>query len=224
MVSDVFFDLDHTLWDFETNSALAMEKVFLEQNIEVPISDFLKIYSPINFKYWDLYRKDEVTQKEVRYGRLKDSFDEMQVDIDDDTINAISVKYIEYLPTFNNLFAGAIDLLDYLAPKYRLHIITNGFHEVQNIKLTNSGIFKYFETITNSENAGHKKPNPIIFEYALNAANTSKENSIMIGDCIDADVRGALNFGMDAILFCEKDIQYDNIKKVKRLTDLKNIL
>ncbi len=224
MVSDVFFDLDHTLWDFETNSALAMEKVFLEQNIEVPISDFLKIYSPINFKYWDLYRKDEVTQKELRYGRLKDSFDEMQVDIDDDTINAISVKYIEYLPTFNNLFAGAIDLLDYLAPKYRLHIITNGFHDVQNIKLTNSGIFKYFETITNSENAGHKKPNPIIFEYALNAANTSKENSIMIGDCIDADVRGALNFGMDAILFCEKDIQYDNIKKVKRLTDLKNIL
>ena len=224
MVSDVFFDLDHTLWDFETNSALAMEKVFLEQNIEVPISDYLKIYSPINFKYWDLYRKDEVTQKELRYGRLKDSFDEMQVDIDDDTINAISVKYIEYLPTFNNLFAGAIDLLDYLAPKYRLHIITNGFHDVQNIKLTNSGIFKYFETITNSENAGHKKPNPIIFEYALNAANTSKENSIMIGDCIDADVRGALNFGMDAILFCEKDIQYDNIKKVKRLTDLKNIL
>ena len=224
MVSDVFFDLDHTLWDFETNSALAMEKVFLEQNIEAPISDFLKIYSPINFKYWDLYRKDEVTQKELRYGRLKDSFDEMQVDIDDDTINAISVKYIEYLPTFNNLFADAIDLLEYLAPKYRLHIITNGFHDVQNIKLTNSGIFKYFETITNSENAGHKKPNPIIFEYALNAANTSKENSIMIGDCIDADVRGALNFGMDAILFCEKDIQYDNIKKVKRLTDLKNIL
>ena len=224
MVSDVFFDLDHTLWDFETNSALAMEKVFREQNIEVPISAFLKIYSPINFKYWDLYRKDEVTQKELRYGRLKDSFDEMQFAIDDDTINAISEKYIEYLPTFNNLFAGAIDLLDYLAPKYRLHIITNGFHDVQNIKLTNSGIFKYFETITNSENAGHKKPNPIIFEYALNAANTSKENSIMIGDCIDADVRGALNFGMDAILFCEKDIQYDNIKKVKRLTDLKNIL
>ncbi len=224
MVKDVFFDLDHTLWDFEKNSALAMEKVFDEENISISYSDFLKIYSPINFNYWELYRKDQVTQKQLRYGRLKDSFDAMDFQIDDATIEILSTKYIDYLPTFNHLFDGALDLLQYLAPKYRLHIITNGFDTVQNMKLTNSGIIQYFHTITNSENAGHKKPNPVIFEYALNAAKASKASSIMIGDCIDADVRGALNFGMDAILFCEKDLEYDNIKKVKTLTELKNIL
>lgn len=224
MISDVFFDLDHTLWDFEKNSALAMQQVFEEENVTISYTEFLKIYSPINFDYWERYRKDEITQQELRYGRLRDSFDAMSFVIDDKTIDVISEKYITYLPTYNHLFDGAIELLDYLAPKYKLHIITNGFHDVQNRKLTNSGIFKYFQTITNSENAGFKKPNPIIFEFALSSANTTKETSVMIGDCIDADVRGAINYGMDAILFCSKEVEYDNIKRVKTLKDLKNIL
>ncbi len=224
MILDVFFDLDHTLWDFEKNSALAMKQVFEEENIDISCDIFLQIYSPINFAYWERYRKDEITQKQLRYGRLKDSFDALSFAADDDVIDIISRKYIAYLPTYNYLFEGAIDVLDYLAPKYNLHIITNGFHDVQNMKLSNAGIFKYFHTITNSENAGYKKPNPIIFEFALSAAKAKKEHSIMIGDCIDADVRGAINYGMDAILFCEADLHYENIKHVKKLQDLKNIL
>lgn len=224
MISDVFFDLDHTLWDFEKNSALAMQQVFEEENVALSCDEFLQIYSPINFDYWERYRNDEITQQQLRYGRLRDSFDAMSFTIDDKAIDVVSEKYIRYLPIYNHLFDGAIDLLEYLSPKYKLHIITNGFHEVQNRKLTNSGIFKYFQTITNSENAGFKKPNPIIFEYALSLAKATKEHSVMIGDCIDADVRGAMNFGMDAILFCSKDLEYDNIKRVKNLQDLKNIL
>lgn len=224
MISDVFFDLDHTLWDFEKNSALAMTQVFEEENIRVPIDKFLEIYSVINFEYWERYRKDEITQKQLRYGRLKDSFDALSFAIDDHKIEICSAKYIAYLPTYNHLFDGAQDLLDYLAPKYKLHIITNGFHEVQNKKLTNSGILNYFQTVTNSENAGCKKPQPRIFEYAVKAANTTKEKSIMIGDCIDADVRGATEFGMDAILFSPNDAVYANIKKVNQLLEIKNIL
>ena len=224
MISDVFFDLDHTLWDFEKNSALAMKKVFYLHGITVCCDTFLEHYVPINFEYWERFRKDEITQQQLRYGRLKDTFDKISHDISDDTIGMISEDYIKYLPTFNHLFDGAKELLDYLSPKYRLHIITNGFHQVQNTKLTNAGIFTYFRTITNSETAGRKKPHPVIFEYALKAANASKETSLMIGDCIDADVRGALDYGMKAILFCNGGAGYPGIQQINHLSELKSVL
>jgi putative hydrolase of the HAD superfamily len=112
-----------------------------------------------------------------------------------------------------------------LKPKYKLHIITNGFQEVQAGKMKNSGIDTYFQTITNSEMAGVKKPNPKIFEFALSSAKVRKQNAIMIGDCIDADVNGALNFGMDAILFNENKIEIPNhIKQINHLIELKKYL
>jgi HAD superfamily hydrolase (TIGR01549 family) len=129
------------------------------------------------------------------------------------------------LPKFNHLFDGAIEILDYLKSKYNLHIITNGFQEIQQNKLKNSNIDHYFKTITNSELAGVKKPNPLIFEYAIKEASASKLNSIMIGDCIEADVNGALNFGMDAILFNIDPLKsYTNIKQVSHLLELKKHL
>lgn len=224
-ISDVFFDLDHTLWDFEKNSALAFEAVLTKHNIGVDIQQFLAFYVPINVKYWERYRIDEITQTELRYGRLKDTFDLLSYEIDDEMILFLADEYIQHLPQYNHLFEGTIEILDYLKSKYRLHIITNGFHEIQNNKIRNSNIGDYFQTITNSESAGVKKPNPIIFEYAIASANAKKENSIMIGDCIEADVRGALNSGLDAILFneCNADIP-KNIKHVNSLLALKNFL
>lgn len=111
-----------------------------------------------------------------------------------------------------------------MQPKYQLHIITNGFAEVQYKKLENSGIAGYFNSVTNSEMAGVKKPHPKIFEHALSVANTTKERSVMIGDCIDADVKGALSFGMDAIYFNEqkKEVPAD-VKQVHHLLELKPI-
>jgi len=224
-IDHVFFDLDHTLWDFEKNSALAIETIFNKHAINVNLQLFLFHYVPINIKYWELYRVDKITQLELRLGRLKDTFELLNFEIDDDKIIFLSEEYIEYLPKFNHLFDGAIEILDYLKPKYNLHIITNGFQEIQDNKLKNSNIDHYFTTITNSEMAGVKKPNPKIFDYAITEANASKTNSIMIGDCIDADVKGALNFGMQAIMFnIDPSKSYDNIKQVSHLLELKNHL
>jgi putative hydrolase of the HAD superfamily len=224
-ISDVFFDLDHTLWDFEKNSALAIETIFKKHAIDVDLQLFLTHYVPINIMYWELYRVDEITQYELRLGRLKDTFLLLNHKIDDEEILFLSEEYIEYLPKYNHLFDGAIAILDYLKPKYNLHIITNGFQEIQGNKLRNSNIGHYFKTITNSEMAGVKKPNPKIFDFAVAVANAQKENCIMIGDCIEADVNGALNFGMDAILFTESSEQVaENIKQVNHLLELKKYL
>ncbi len=224
-IEHVFFDLDHTLWDFEKNSALAIETIFKKHSINVDLQLFLSHYVPINIKYWEWYRVDKITQFELRLGRLKETFQLLNYEIDDEKIIFLSEEYIEYLPKFNHLFHGAIEILDYLKPKYNLHIITNGFQEIQDNKLKNSNIAHYFKTITNSEMAGVKKPNPVIFKYAITEANASKTNSIMIGDCIEADVNGALNFGMDAILFnIDTSKTFENIKQISHLLELKKHL
>jgi YjjG family noncanonical pyrimidine nucleotidase len=225
-ILDVFFDLDHTLWDFEKNSALTIKKILRKNQIPVNPDEFLKHYVPINFKYWELFREDKISKEELRFGRLSEAFSMLDMVIEKDKIVVLSDEYIQFLPENNHLFDGAFELLDYLKPKYNLHIITNGFHEVQNHKITNSKLTPYFSTITNSESAGVKKPNPIIFEFALNQANAKKESSIMIGDCINADVLGALNCGIDAILFSElpQIIENPDIRQVNHLLDLRKYL
>jgi len=221
----IFFDLDHTLWDFEKNSALAFETILPKYNIAIMPADFLEIYVPANAKYWKLYRDGEITQQQLRYGRLKDVFVALNYAIDDDLLAVISDEYVRLLPTNNHLFDGAVEVLEYLKTKYSLHIITNGFHEVQDLKMKSANIFHYFETITNSENAGFKKPHPAIFEYALTAANAQKCDSIMIGDCIEADVQGALDCGLDAIYFNEHCLEaHPSITQVNHLLELKTLL
>ena len=224
-ITDVFFDLDHTLWDFEKNSALAFETIFKMREVEVDMNEFLTFYVPINREYWERYRKDEISQKELRYGRLKDTFDLLKYSISDDLVELLSDEYIHYLPKFNHLFDGTIEILDYLKPKYNLHIITNGFAKIQENKLNNSYISHYFKSITDSEMAGVKKPNQKIFDYALNLTKAKKENSIMIGDCLEADVRGALDAGLDAVFFNENNIPVANtIKQISHLLELKKYL
>lgn len=224
-ISDIFFDLDHTLWDFERNSALAFDAILKKHTINVDITEFIALYVPINIKYWKLYQDDAVNQEQLRYGRLRDVFDVMNYAVGDDVINLLSEEYIEYLPKYNHLFEGTHEILEYLKSKYKLHIITNGFNVIQDNKMKNSNIFHYFDTITNSENAGFKKPNPQIFHYALDVAKSSKESSIMIGDNFEADIQGALNVGIDAIMFNEHNIEIaENIKQVNHLLALKNYL
>ena len=224
-ITDIFFDLDHTLWDFDANSVLAFDKIFRKAHPTIDVHQFVEIYAPINQACWKLYQVDQMTHEELRYQRLKQSFDVMGYVISDAEIDTISHDYIEYLPDNNRLFDGAIEILDYLQPKYNLHIITNGFAEVQSKKIANSDLGHYFKTITNSEMAGVKKPHPNIFEFALSLAKVKKENAIMIGDCIDADVRGALDYGMEAILFDDKGFHsVKEIKIINHLLELKNIL
>lgn len=225
-ILDVFFDLDHTLWDFEKNSALTFEKILKKNQIPVDHKEFVQHYSPINYKYWDLFRDDKISQNEMRFGRLIDTFALLNLKIEQEVLEILADEYIQFLPENSHLFEGTFELLEYLKPKYNLHIITNGFRDLQNYKINNSNLTPYFQTITNSESTGVKKPNPIIFEFALRQANAKRESSIMIGDCIDADVLGAMNCGMDAVLFSEisKDLEDKSIKQINHLLDLKKYL
>lgn len=224
-ITDVFFDLDHTLWDFDKNSELAFDRIFKNNFPEINNQDFIEQYIPINQACWKLYQNDAITHQELRYNRLKYSFDALNVAVSDDDIHQIANDYIEFLTENNHLLDGAIEVLDYLKPKYKLHIITNGFAQVQEKKINNASLSGYFSTITNSDLAGVKKPNSSIFDYAINWSKASKANSVMIGDCLDADVNGALNAGLDAIFFNDKKIEApENIKQINHLLELKKYL
>lgn len=225
-IKHIFFDLDHTLWDFEKNSALAFNKIFQELNFDIDSQQFMDIYNPINVAYWKLYERNEIDQEALRVNRLKDAFAAINFEVTFEEINTISHLFIEYLTSNNHLIDGTIELLDYLKDKYTLHIITNGFSFVQDVKLQKSNLTNYFVTITNSEVAGHKKPHENIFQYALSVANASKNESIMVGDSIEADVLGAISFGMKAVYFnpSNDDVLHNEIIHIQKLTQLKNIL
>ncbi len=222
--TDLFFDLDHTLWDFDKNSYIAFETIFEQEFPNVNLLDFMEAYIPINQACWKLFQNNKIDHNQLRYSRLKESFDAIGYLISDLKIDQIATDYIELLPKSNHLFEGAFATLDYLFLKYNLHIITNGFAQVQQKKINNAGLQKYFKTITNSELAGQKKPSPVIYEYALLQAKTHKQNAVMIGDCIDADVKGALDFGIDAIFFNPNRQSIDiEVVQIVNLLELKHI-
>ena len=224
-IKDVFFDLDHTLWDFDKNSEMTFENIFQRDHPTIETKVFIEKYVPINQACWKLFQYDKISHQELRYNRLKHSFDAIDYAISDEQIERIAEEYIDLLPDNNHLFDGAFEILDYLNENYKLHIITNGFADVQQRKIKNSKLYDYFHTITNSDMAGVKKPNPIIFEYALDLAKAKKENSVMIGDSLDADVQGALDMGLDAIFFNESKAQVSaDIKQVNHLLELKKYL
>lgn len=217
----IFFDLDHTIWDFDKNSKFTFKKIFQLNNINLDIDVFLEAYLPINTSYWKLYRANNISKQDLRFGRLKDTFKSIDLNISTKLIHKLSEDYIKFLSTFNFLIEDSLKVLEYLNKKYTLHIITNGFQEVQNEKLLNSNIYHFFLTITNSEMVGVKKPNKKIFQVALDKANANKTNSIMIGDNLDADVIGALKFGMSSILFNyhKEDVPAD-IDSIDKLDEL----
>ena len=225
IVKDIFFDLDHTLWDFDKNSMLAFKRVFKKFKITIEFDAFLKIYEPINLEYWKKYREDKVSKENLRRGRLIDSFNFFDLIYTTEKIDEIADAYIQELPFDNHLFEGALEILDYLILKYKLHIITNGFEEVQHKKLKNSGIDHYFSTVTTSEEVGLKKPNPKVFLTALNKANSFPTQSVMIGDSLEADILGANNIGMQTIFYNYRNESISKkIKSIDSLLEIKNYL
>ncbi len=223
-LTDVFFDLDHTLWDFDKNSSLAFKRVFKNHKIAIDVALFLKEYEPINFEYWKLFREDKVTKQQLRRGRLIDAFKAFNITYPVLEIDALAKSYIDELPVDNHLFDGATDVLEYLSKKYSLHIITNGFHEVQHLKLKKSGIYNYFKTVTTSEEVGVKKPNPVIFKKALQKASASPESSLMIGDSFEADILGAKAIKMQTLYYnyrktkpVDNQLFVDNLFEIKKL-------
>ena len=225
-VNNLFFDLDHTLWDFDKNSDLTFFKILKKNNLNIDVSKFLNSYHPINRKYWELYRENKVSKADLRYYRLSDTFKKLNYDINDDLINQLAIDYIEHLSDFNHLIPDTLIVLNSLKSNYRMHIITNGFQEVQHIKIDQSGLSKFFKIVITSEMAGAKKPSPLIFNYALEKARASVENSIMIGDDLNTDIEGALKVGMKAIYFnpYQKSNNTNAWKEGSNLAEITNIL
>ena len=226
-INDIFWDLDHTLWDFDRNSDLTFNKILNENNIKVDVYSFLKTYHPINRKYWDLYRLNKVSKAHLRYSRLSDTFKELCVEVSDDQINKLSVDYINHLSDFNYLIPNALTILENFHSNYNMHIITNGFKEVQNKKLEKSGLSKYFKTITISEDIGFKKPSKEIFLQAIARSNAIIENSVMIGDNFNADIIGSKSVGMKAIYYNfhkTNEHQLGGVLEINNLLELEDIL
>jgi len=200
-VTTLFFDLDHTLWDFETNSKLTFQKIFEEENIPIPLQAFIEVYSPINHACWKLYRENKITHIELRNFRLEKTFKALHFDYSERLLSIVNELYIVYLSDFTHLFEGTIELLQKLQKQYEMHIITNGFDRVQYHKMRNSGLQPFFGKVFTAEQVGYKKPSPEIFQYALAQSGKTAAESIMIGDSLEADIQGALNLSMQAIHF-----------------------
>lgn len=223
-LKDIFFDLDNTLWDFNHNSALTFEHLFLKHKIHLELDRFLKAYRPINERYWKLYRNNKIDREELRFFRLADSFEAAKWDISPAEINVLVADFKTYLPTFNHLLPETKETLEYLNERYNLHILTNGFEVVQQKKLRNTNIQHYFKTVTSSEIAGIKKPHPEIFKIALQTAGASKKNSLMIGDNFEADILGAETFGLKTIYFNPTGKNQGDRMQIKSLDELKRLL
>ncbi len=224
-IKHIFFDLDHTLWDFDKNSRLAFERMFHAHRIGVNLDEFISVYEPINFHYWKLYREEKVSKDQLRRGRFLESFQVFGIQYNETDLDRLATSYIDELPKDNHLFEGVKDILGYLESRYELHIITNGFQEVQHLKLTNSGIINFFKTVTTSEEVGLKKPNPIIFEKALEKASAEARLSLMVGDTFEADILGAEAVGMETLFFNYRKEQVPAAyRKIDEITELRKLL
>lgn len=199
----LFFDLDHTLWDFETNSKETLRELFqthrLHETITPDFDGFYEKYAYHNKKLWHRYNHGYIKQEELKWKRMWHAILEYNR-TDELLAKRLSASYLELLPLKKTLFPYAVEILEYLtAKKYKIHLITNGFEKVQWLKLDNSQISKYFVNVITSETALCLKPNKEIFDFAINRAGCCYEECIMLGDNIDADIAGAMNAGMDTI-------------------------
>jgi putative hydrolase of the HAD superfamily len=200
---DLFFDLDHTLWDFETNSKETIQELYTTHRLAdlgiVDFDGFYSTYSAHNHRLWDRYTKGFIKQEELRWKRVYLSLLDFKV-ANEPLAREMSQAYLEILPNKKHLFPYTIEILDYLKQKdYKMHLITNGFESVQFKKIKNSGLENFFTEVITSEASNSLKPQKEIFEYALKNANASVEKSIMIGDNESADIQGGINIGMDTI-------------------------
>ena len=225
----IFFDLDRTLWDFDAAAEVAFERIYDKYNLKdlgIPSAhEFHEVYHPLNERLWELYREDKITKDYLNRTRFVLPLEHYGIH-DTDLADHLSEDYVYWSPRIVRLVSGTMELLDYLKPKYHLHLITNGFQEVQDTKLAGSGLKPYFETLTVSEEVGVKKPNPEIFHYALRKAHATADESLMIGDEMAVDIDGARAAGIDQIFFNPSGAKVEGERtfEVRRLLDIMGIV
>lgn len=226
----IFFDLDHTLWDFEKNSREAISHLFFEYQFDIifktDFETFIGVYESINHHLWQLYALQQISKEELRYQRFHKTF--LHFHLDDVAIaKRWADEYLAISPYKTHLIEGSLDILNYLKEKnYVLHIITNGFKEVQHVKLTQSKLKDFFQHIIISEDHGFNKPDIRIFELAQELSGATTAECVMIGDNYDNDVVGALNANWKAVYLSEKPLQHPhtNFYRIDKLQELKKLL
>ena len=200
----LFFDLDHTLWDFEKNANETLHTLYERHDFvrygTFAVEQFISVYSDINHALWRMYQSNKITQKQLREKRFVRTLTKLGLAETDMPAN-ISAEFTDLLPLKSAVFPYTHEVLDYLKPKYRLHLITNGFNDVQTLKLTSSNLAHYFEELITSEQSGHLKPDPRMFPHALMRTGATAPESLMIGDNLECDVLGACNAGIDQVYF-----------------------
>ena len=224
----LFFDIDRTLWDYESNAKEALHDMYIKYQLlkhHIPFEDFVRVFKRNNEFLWLEFGLGKIKKEYLRDQRFFLSLEEFGIK-DNALATQLSVDYIEISPNKINLFPEVADTLEYLSYKYKLHIITNGFNEVQFRKLKNCGIDQYFEKVVTSDNAQSQKPNRRIFEFALNSVNAKKKESLMIGDDWELDVMGAKKYGFDQVFFNpdRKNITGTSTYRIERFGELKDIL
>lgn len=201
----LFFDLDHTLWDFEGNAQECLIEIYDHFNLKdlgvEDFSAFFEKFSAVNHHYWALLEKREINVDFIRRKRFKTALSKLGIEIEESFSLEMTEVFMHTLPLKERLIEGTIEILDYLKPNYQLHIISNGFEDMQMQKMRSGGIEHYFEEVITNEKANARKPEKAIFDYALNRANASISNSLMIGDNYEADIKGAINAQFDTVFY-----------------------
>lgn len=230
---DIFFDLDHTLWDYESSARQTLFDLYKRYDLSAKVSldenELCESFFRINNELWDKYNKGEISKYILRTQRFKMVFEAIGVEMKlfgENDISQFNKAYLYECPQKPNLIEGAIELLDSLSGKYELHIITNGFVEVQATKMEMSGLSKYFHHVITSEGARAKKPHNKIFDFAMKQTGANITSSIMIGDNLSTDIKGARDYGLDQIFFNPDEIlhHYSVTHEVNKLKDIKAIL
>lgn len=224
-IEHVFFDLDRTLWDFEKSAEQTFMEIYdhyklFEKGIP-SVKEFHAVYTVHNNRLWDRYREGGIKKEVLRGLRFKLTLNDFGI-VDEVLGENIGNDYVRISPLKVNLFPYSIEILEYLLPKYKMHIITNGFSEVQETKLKTSGMDKYFVEVITSEEAGVKKPDPGIFEFAFGKTGASAHESIMIGDDYEVDIIGARGAGMKQIFF-DPEKKHGKNGSTHHITNLKEI-
>jgi YjjG family noncanonical pyrimidine nucleotidase len=225
----ILFDLDHTLWDFETNSSEALRELYIQYELNrrctYPVEHFQANFKQINNALWDALDRGEIDKQVIRSQRFHKVFQSVGLD-DYEMSLQFSAAYLETSPKKKHLLPNALDTLNYLHTKYPLFIITNGFDEQQGIKMSSSGITPFFKGIITSERVGSKKPEKKIFEYVLTKYGFRSSEAVMIGDNLLTDIQGAHNASIDSIFFNPGRIAHE-VKvnhEISDLIELKSIL
>ena len=222
----LFFDLDHTLWDFEANARATLEILYEDLGLEAKgVYDFelfYKNYLVYNDMLWERYRKGFIKQEELRVKRMRLALLDFKI-ADEALSQKMNIQFLDLLPTRTILFPHTKQILQSLTDKnYELHLITNGFEKVQHSKLKYSGLDIFFKEVITSEGSNSLKPNKEIFEYAFHKTNANPATSIMIGDTIEVDIQGAINAGIDQVFVNHQNIQTE-IKPTYMVNSLKEL-